>query len=123
LFTGVSSPQCLFHTIFAALTDRLPVVIPIEYETTWAAEVAGRTLTIQSPRPRAFESIASPRSWVVDLRRDVKTGRAVGELQLPPNQAVFELLNGPCPPGFEHTSTPRTGDGHDCVNVICSGSK
>lgn len=103
--------------------NRLPVVIPFEYETTWAAEIAGRTLTFQPPKPKAFEPLASPRSWVVDLRKDVKTGRAVGELQLPPGRVAFELLNGPCPPGFEHTIIPRTGDGHDCVNVVCSGRK
>src|SRR5262249_37239684 len=35
----------------------------------------------------------------------------------------FELLNGPCPPGFEHCGIPRTGDGKDSINVRCSGSK
>lgn len=103
--------------------NRLPVVIPFEYETTWAAEIVGRTLTMQPPKPKAFESLGSRRSWVIDLRNDVKTGRAVGELQLPPNRVAFELLNGPCPPSFEHTSIPRTGDGHDCVNVVSSGRK
>lgn len=103
--------------------NRLPVVIPFEYETTWAAEIAGRTLTFQPPKPKAFESLASPRSWVIDLLKDVKTGRAVGELQLPPNLMAFELLNGPCPPVMEYTIIPRTGDGHDCVNVVCSGRK
>jgi hypothetical protein len=88
--------------------NRLPVVIPFEYETTWAAEIAGRTLTFQPPKPKAFESLTSPRSWVVDLRKDVKTGRAVGELQLPPGRVAFELLNGPCPPNFNHSVVSAT---------------
>ena len=109
--------------IYEPPRNRLPVVIPYEYETTWAAEIKGRTLTIQPPKPKAFESLGSPRSWVVDLRKDINTGRSVGELQLPRNPVMFELLNGPCPPGFEHTSIPRTGEGHDCVNIVCSGRK
>lgn len=100
--------------------NRIPVVIPYEFETVWAADIKGRTLSIQPPRPRAFENIGS-RAWFVDLLRDVNTGRAVGELQLPPSPAVFELLNGPCPPNFEHAAIPRGGDGSDCLNIRCSG--
>jgi DNA-directed RNA polymerase subunit RPC12/RpoP len=103
--------------------NRFPVVIPFEYETAWAAAIDGRTLTIQPPKPKAFESLASPRSWVVDLRKDIKTGRAVGELQLPPGLVAFELLNGPCPPSFDHRRVARYGDGHDCINVHCTGGK
>jgi hypothetical protein len=108
---------------YAPPRNRLPVVLPYEYETTWSVDVAGRRLTIQPPKPKAFEEIGSPRSWFVDLVKDVKTRRAVRELQLPPSTVVFELLNGPCPPGFEHCAVPMTGDGHDCINARCSGSK
>jgi hypothetical protein len=101
----------------------LPVVIPYEYEAVWAVDVTGRKLTIQPPRPKAFEDVGSPRAWFVDLLNDMKTGRAVKELQLPPSPVAFELLNGPCPPGFEHTAIPRTGDGVDSINLRCSGSK
>jgi len=102
--------------------NRIPEVIPCEYETTWAVDITGRTLTIQPPRPRVFEDLGS-RAWFVDLLKDVKTGRAVEELQLPPSPAVFELLNGPCPPNFEHLHIPRTGDGSECINIRCSGRK
>jgi hypothetical protein len=100
--------------------NRMPGVIPYEYETTWAVDITGRTLTIQPPRPRAFENLGS-RAWFLDLLKDVKTGRAVEELQLPSSPVVLDLLNGPCPPTFEHSHIPRTGDGSDCFNIRCSG--
>jgi hypothetical protein len=103
--------------------NRPPVVIPYEYETVWAVDITGHKLTIQPPRPKVFEDVGSPRAWFVDLLKDMRTGRAIKELQLPPNPVVFELLNGPCPPGFEHTALPRTGDGVDSINLRCSGSK
>lgn len=78
--------------------NRLPVIIPFEYETTWAVDITGRRLTMQPPKPRAFENLGSPGAWFVDLLKDFKTGRAVKELDPPPNPVVFELLNGPCPP-------------------------
>src|SRR5262249_54089563 len=51
------------------------------------------------------------------------TGRAVKELQLPPTSVMVDLLNGPCPPGFEKSATLRVGDGTDSINLRCSGSK
>jgi DNA-directed RNA polymerase subunit RPC12/RpoP len=102
---------------------RLPVVIPYEYETTWAVDIRGQKLTIQPPKPKAFDNLGASRAWFVDLLNDVKSRRAVKDLQLPPSPVVFELLNGPCPPGFEHTAIPRTGDGTDSVNVRCSDNK
>jgi hypothetical protein len=103
--------------------NRLPAVIPFEYEAVWAADVTGRQLTIQPPRPKAFEGLGSPRAWFVDLLEEVKTGRALKELQLPPSPVVFELLNGPCPPRFEHTAVPKAGDGVESINLRCSGNK
>lgn len=103
--------------------NRLPVVVPIEYETTWAVDITGRKLTIQPPKPKAFEALGSPQGWIVDLLKDVKTGRAVKELRPPSSPVVFDLLNGPCPPNFEHNLIPRTGVGADGINLRCSGSK
>ncbi len=59
---------------YAPPRNRLPVAVPFEYVTPWPVDITGRTLTLQPPRPKAFESLGSPRSWVVDLRKDVKTG-------------------------------------------------
>ena len=103
--------------------NQLPVVVPYEYETPWPVEISDRKLTIQPPRPKAFQEIGASEAWFVDLRKDVRTGRAVGELQLPPSPVICELLNGPCPPSFSRELIPRTGDGSDCVNICCSGSK
>jgi hypothetical protein len=99
---------------------RLPVVIPFEYTMTWPAEISGQTLSLQVPKPIAFQDITSAKSWVVDICKDLTTGRAVGELQLPCSQVAFELLNGPCPPSFEQRLIPRMGVGHDCINVVCA---
>jgi hypothetical protein len=103
--------------------NRLPIVTPYEYETTWAVDITGRKLTLQPPGPKAFEDLDPRRAWFVDLLEDVKTGRAVKDLQLPPSPVVFELLNGPCPPSFVRAAVPRIGDGIDAVNVRCSGAK
>jgi hypothetical protein len=103
--------------------NQIPLVIPFEYETTWAVDVRGRKLTLVPPKPRAFEHLGSPRTWFVDLLKDVKTGRAIKEMQLPPSSVVLELLNGPCPPHFEHSILPRTGDGPESINLCCSGSR
>jgi hypothetical protein len=108
---------------YEAPRNRLPVVIPFEYETSWPATIRGRVLTIQPPRPKAFEGLMSSNSWFVDLQKDFRTGRAVEELQLPPSQVVFELLNGPCPPNFEQAVIPRAGDGIDSINIRCSDRK
>jgi DNA-directed RNA polymerase subunit RPC12/RpoP len=103
--------------------NRLPVVVPYEYVTTWPVDLAGRKLTLQPPRPRAFADLGPPRGWIVDLLSDVKTGRAVKGLQLPPSPVVFELLNGPCPPTLQRAAIPRTGDGADSINLLCSHSR
>jgi hypothetical protein len=103
--------------------NRLPVVIPYEYETTWAVDIRGQKLTIQPPQPKAFENLSSSRAWFVDLLEDVKSRRAVKDLLLPPSPVVFELLNGPCPPRFQHTATPPAGDGIDSVNLHCSNKE
>jgi len=102
--------------------NRLPLVVPFEYETAWPAELSGRRLTILPPKPKAFEELSTSRAWTVDLLKDLKTNRAVKELQLPPSPVVFELLNGPCPPGFVHTIIPRAGDGVDSINLRVAGS-
>lgn len=86
--------------------NRLPQVIPFEYETTWPVEIRGQKLTILPPKPKAFTELGS-RAWVLDLLRDVKTGRAVKEAQLPSGLVVYELLNGPCPPSLANFATDR----------------
>ena len=103
--------------------NRLPVVTPYEYETAWPVAVAGRRLTLQPPRPKAFEGRGTQRAWFVDLLRDAKTGRAVKGMDLPPSPVASELLNGPCPPKVEHSLVPRYGAGVESVNVRCSAGK
>jgi hypothetical protein len=103
--------------------NRLPLVVPYEYLTTWPVEINGRRLTIVPPKPKAFEQLTTSRAWFVDLLDDAKTGRAVKELQLPPSLVMVELLNGPCPPHFEKSATLRVGDGPDSINLRCSGTK
>jgi DNA-directed RNA polymerase subunit RPC12/RpoP len=109
--------------VFVPPRNRLPVVVPVEYERTWAVDITGKKLTIQPPKPKAFEQVSSPRSWIVDLIEDVKTGRAVKELVLPHSPVVFELLNAPCPPQFDRSILARTGDGIKSINLRCSGKK
>ncbi|MBA4066949.1 MAG: hypothetical protein C0501_25225 [Isosphaera sp.] len=102
--------------------ERLPHVVPFEYDATWPVEIKGRALTLVPPKPRAFEGVGRA-AWVVDLLRDVRTGRAILDLHLPSSPVVPELLNGPCPPTFDHRVIPRAGDGSEAVNLICSGER
>jgi hypothetical protein len=100
--------------------NRVPFVIPYEYESSWPVEINHGKLTIQAPGPKVFEELYTSEEWFVDLRKDVKTGRTVAELQLPSSPVVSEILNGPCPPSFYHAIIPRTGDGVDSINLCCS---
>ncbi len=101
--------------------NRISVVIPVEYETIWPVSIVGRKLSFQPPRPKAL-SLSSSAAWIVDLAKDVKTGRAVEDVQLPSGSVVSELLNGPCPPSFGDSTIRRTADGSDCINIRCSGN-
>lgn len=103
--------------------NRLPVVVPFEYGTTWPVQISGRKLTVVPPKPRTFEAMGSSRAWIVDLLKDSQTGRAVKELQVPASPVVLELLNGPCPPRYELVRLPRVGDGTESINVRCSDAK
>ena len=105
------------------LRNRVPITIAYEYETTWPVEISGRKLTVRPPQPKAFENIGSPSAWFVNLCKDMKTGRAVKELQLPSSPVMSEILNGPCPPHFLHSAIPQTGYSDNCVNFRCSGKK
>ncbi len=107
---------------FEAPRNWIPVVVPYEYETIWPVELDGQKLTIIPPEPKAFEGQGRPRSWIIDLLKDMKTGRDLMELRVPPNLVVFDLLNGMCPPRIEHSRIPRTGDGCESINLRCSGS-
>jgi DNA-directed RNA polymerase subunit RPC12/RpoP len=78
---------------------------------------------MQPPKPKIFEEPSSNRAWIVDLVKDVKTGRAIKDLQVPSSPVVFELLNGPCPPRFEQSVIPRIGDGCSSINIRCTGSE
>src|SRR5262249_23536805 len=93
------------------------------YETVWAVELGGRRLTVLPPKPKAFAELDNPQSWFVDLQKDLRTGRAIKELQPPPSPVVFELLNGPCPPEIEHPILARAGDATECISIRCSGKK
>lgn len=102
--------------------NKIPVIVPYEYETIWPVELDGQKLTIIPPEPKAFEGQGTPRSWIIDLLKDMKTGRDLMELRVPPNLVVFDLLNGMCPPRIERSRIPRTGDGCEAINIRCSGS-
>jgi hypothetical protein len=101
--------------------NRIPVVVPYEYEANWPVGIARRKLTIQPPAPKTVGELGDSEGWFVDLLRDVKTSRALKELQLPANDAVFDLLNGPCPPTLELGLIKRTGDGTDSINIRATG--
>jgi len=102
--------------------NHIPVVVPYEYETIWPVELNGQKLTIIPPEPKAFEAQGTPHSWIIDLLKDMKTGRDLMELKVPSSPVVFELLNGLCPPNLEYRKIPRTGDGCESINLRCSGS-
>lgn len=105
---------------YEAPRNRLPIVTPYEYETAWPVSLVGRKLTIQPPRPKAFEELSSSRCWFIDLLKDLKTGRAINGLKLPSGPVIFELLNGPCPPTISPGSK-KVGDGLESINIRCSG--
>ena len=108
---------------FEPVRNRLPVVVPFEYETIWPATISGRQLTIIPPKPRAFPNLGHSRAWIIDIVKDVKTGRAVKELALHGSAVSVELLNGPCPPRLDRSLIFRAGIGMDSINLRCSESR
>ncbi|MBN1854100.1 MAG: hypothetical protein JW829_15340 [Pirellulales bacterium] len=100
--------------------NRLPQVIAFEYSTTWPADLQRQTLTIIPPTPKLFSVAGHQDAWFVDILKDNETGRALCDIQLPESTIIPELLNGPCPPKYEHHRVPRFGDGVDSINFHCS---
>jgi hypothetical protein len=101
-------------------TNRLPLVVPFESDQQLTVQLSRQTLTFHPPRPKLLEEV-SKGSWIVELIQDVRRGRAVKELCLPPRRSAFAVLNAPGPTSFPMTWFPRLGDGVDGINIHCSG--
>ncbi len=99
-------------------TNRLPVVVPYESERHLPVELSRRTLTFHPPRPKLLEGF-SKGAWLVEFREDVRRGRAVRELCLPPRISTFAVLNAPGPTSIPMTRIPQLGDGVDGINIVC----
>jgi hypothetical protein len=67
--------------------NRLPLVVPFESDQQLTVELSGRTLTFHPPRPKLLEGLSNG-SWIVEFTRDVRRGRAVKELCLPPRRTA-----------------------------------
>lgn len=103
--------------------NRLPRIIPFENETAWPAELEGRRLTIVPPSITTFKPHGHREYWLVDLVKDNKTGRAVGEMCFPRTAIMPDIINSPCPPQAGLPSPRRFAHGHGSVNILCSGNQ
>lgn len=105
-----------------APTNRLPLVMPFESEQQLAVELSRRTLTFNPPRPKILDGVSNG-SWIVEFTGDVRRGRAVKELCLPPFKSAFAVLNTPDPKVFRFSRLPQLADGVDGINVHCSSQQ
>ena len=101
-------------------TNRFPLVIHHESERQVTVNLSRRVLSFHPPRPKILEGI-SRCSWIVELTKDVRRGRSINDLCLPPCASAFEVLNAPGPTSIPMTRFPRFGDGVDGINIHCSG--
>lgn len=102
--------------------NRIRRVVAFEHTSIWPADIQRRSMTMVPPAPKSV-TISGREAWFVDIVDDAKTGRSIKEMQLPENPIVLELLNGPCPPNFEHSTIPRFGDGPNSINFRCTAGK
>lgn len=103
--------------------NRLPIVIPLESQVTRPVSVDGRKVQLLLPTPEVFQPVSNSEYWCVDLLHDVRTRRALLEMQPPSSVVIPDMLNGPCPPTFEHSKIRRYADGVDSINVHCNSAK
>lgn len=101
-------------------SDETHLAIPYEYKTRIPVERNGRKLIFQMPSSKALSEVNNHRAVMIDLLSDVSTGRSPMEMQLPPSQVVFQLLNCPSPPTYSCASTAVVGDGPESVSVRCT---
>ncbi len=102
---------------------RLPLVLPFESRVTLPVNLDGRKLELMPPAPQIFDAMGTSEYWYVDLINDASTRRALLDMQLPSSIIVPDILNGPCPPGFEHSIIKRFADGVDSINARCNSGK
>jgi hypothetical protein len=94
------------------------VIVPYESEQQLTVELSRRTLTFPPPRPKLLEGF-SRGAWLVEFREDVRRGRSVRELCLPPRVSTFSVLNAPGPTSIPMTRISQLGDGVDGINAVC----
>lgn len=103
--------------------NRVHRVIPFESEVTWSVKRDDQKIEFVPPKPEVLPTLNQSDCWYVDLVHEAGSHRSIGEMQLPSSTVIPEILNGPCPPNFEHAVMNRFGDGVDTINARCSSSK
>ena len=111
------------HVDYDPPRNRLPLVIPFESRVTWPVKLNGRELELIPPTPQILDEIRNSEYWYVDLLNDTRTHRALLDMQLPSSEVISDILNGPCPPQFEHSAVRRFGDGVDSINLRANSGK
>lgn len=100
---------------------KIPKLGCFEHEQTVAADFSDRTMTMPAVRPYLAQHMNHDSSWEVDMVRDARTGRCVGELCLPTRACVHEIVNVPAPPSLPPIGpVPKFGFGRDSISVFCT---
>jgi hypothetical protein len=108
------------HIDYEPPRNHLPIIYAIDSTVTWPITIEGQKLEFIPPKPTSFEI---GEDWYVDILHEVSTDRAPLEMDLPATRINCDLLNGPCPPTFEHSVIRRTGLGVDAINIRCDSGK
>jgi hypothetical protein len=101
--------------------EEIPKLHFYDSDETVSVELTGRALTMAALRPSLSDHMQQTESWVVELVRDERTGRALAELCLPPRLCVQELLNIPEPPSLPTVaSVPNFSFADSSISVHCT---
>ena len=117
------SETSIEYVDFETPRNRIPRVVPYESQIIWSVKRDDQKIAFVPPKPEALPTLNQSDCWYVDLVHEAGSHRAIGEMQLPSSPVIPEILNGPCPPNFEHAVVNRFGAGVDSINARCSFSK
>lgn len=102
--------------------NRVPRVIAFESQVTCSVKQDGQRIEFVPPKPTTLSTLGASDCWYVDLVGEMSSRRAIAEMLPPSSVAIPEILNGPCPPGHQHSAIGRFGCGLDSINVRCSSN-
>ena len=100
--------------------EEIATICCYERQDTVPVDLTGRVLTMTPFRPTLAEHMGRNDNWVVELLRDEREQRCVGDLCLPPRPCLQEILNIPAAPGLPSAQSALFGFGKGSLRAHCT---